>query len=146
MLCLIGRKAQEVTRAVENVARQQQGEPLESTLRKLAKVYLSAKFSEPQLTANLHALLSRDGGAHLLRHHRKRMLNAVETVLRRAPNVVCHNTRNSSRIIWATLSGAGHSILEAGATQLGISGLHAEVQQMLVAYADRTLVRTPHRT
>ena len=134
VLALIERKAEEVTSAFENAARQQRGRMLAGALRSLTAAYFANKFSDPQLSKTLHAALDRSGGTDRLRPFRERMVRAIELVLRQAPDAVFRNVQSTARMIWSTITGAARSVLEAGRPQTYVAAVRRQVQDMILAY------------
>ncbi len=134
VLALVARKAEEVTSAFEDAARQQRGRTLASALCSLTTTYFTKKFSDPQLSKTLHAAMDRSGGTDLLQPFRQRMVHAIESVLRHAPDAVFRNVQSTARMIWGAITGAARSVLEAGAPQTYVVAVRREVQEMILAY------------
>jgi AcrR family transcriptional regulator len=134
VLVLIARKAEEVTSAFEDAARKQHGRTLANALNALTSTYFTEKFSEPLLSKTLHAALDRSGGAQILRPFRERMVRAIESVLRQAPDAVFRNVQSTARMIWSAITGGGRSMLEAERSQPHGRAVQREVQQMILAY------------
>ncbi len=134
VLALIARKAEEVTSTFEDAARQQCGRTLAGALRILTSTYFANKFSEPQLSKTLHAALERSGGTDRLRPFRERMVRAIESVLRQAPDAAFRNVQGTARMIWSAITGAARLVLETGSSQAYVTAVRREVQEMIVAY------------
>ena len=134
VLALIARKAEEVTSAFEDAARRQRGQTLANALCSLTSTYFANKFSDPQLSKTLHAALDRSGGTDSLRPFRERMVRAIESVLRQAPDAVFRNVQSAARMIWSAIMGAARSVLEAGRPQTYVAAVRREVQAMILAY------------
>ncbi len=134
VLALIARKAEEVTSTFEDAARQQRGRTLADALSSLTSTYFANKFSDPQLSKTLHAALDRSGGTDRLRPFRERMVRAIESVLRQAPDAVFRNVQSIARMIWSAITGAARSVLEAGRPQTYVAAVRREVQDMILAY------------
>ena len=134
VLALIARKAEEVTSTFEDAARQQCGRTLAGALRILTSTYFANKFSEPQLSKTLHAALERSGGTDRLRPFRERMVRAIESVLRQAPDAAFRNVQGTARMIWSAITGAARLLLETGSSQAYVTAVRREVQEMILAY------------
>ncbi len=134
VLTLIARKAEEVTSTFEDAARQQCGRTLAGALRILTSTYFANKFSEPQLSKTLHAALERSGGTDRLRPFRERMVRAIESVLRQAPDAAFRNVQGTARMIWGAITGAARLVLETGSSQAYVTAVRREVQEMILAY------------
>jgi AcrR family transcriptional regulator len=139
VLALIERKAEEVTSAFEDAARQQRGQPLASALCALISTYFAKKFSEPKLSKTLHAAMDHGGGTHRLRPFRERMVRAIESVLRRAPDAAFRNVQGTARMIWSAMTGAARSVLEAERSQTYVIAVQRQVQEMILAYVSQMM-------
>jgi len=134
VLALIARKAEEVTSAFEAAARQQCGQTLAGALRALTSTYFATKFCEPQLSRTLHAALDRSGGTYHLRPFRKRIVRAIEAVLRQAPDAAFRNVQSTAGMIWSAITGAAHLVLEAERPPSFVASVQREVNEMILAY------------
>jgi AcrR family transcriptional regulator len=131
---LIARKAEEVTSAFEEAARQQRGQTLAGAVCALTSTYFAAKFCEPQLSRTLHAALDRSGGTYRLQPFRERIVRAIESVLRQAPDAAFRNVQSTAGMIWSAITGVARLVLEAERPPNYVTAVRREVQEMILAY------------
>lgn len=128
------RHLEEVTGAVEQVCREQQGESLPNMADALVTAFLAAKLRDAKTSVALYAVSSDVDGARVARQMGARFRNAIAAMLSTAREPLTKAPQAVASILQGAMAGVTRSLLESGGGEPEFETLRRELIALVRAY------------
>ncbi len=131
---LLERHMRKVSEAMETACRRAQGKPLQDMTCEVVERFLDAKLARTDISTALYKISAEIGGPAIVERTTRRCRKALEAVVQTASDIVAPPDRFAVEMIFAAMSGATRSVLEAGATPAIVINLRKQLVLLCQSY------------
>jgi AcrR family transcriptional regulator len=123
-----------VSAALEAACEQARHLPLAEMVQAVVEAFVDAKMERPDISAALYRIAADIGGPVLVQRTGERSRQALEAMLRTAPDAVLQRETFAIRMMFAAMAGATRSVLEAGASPAMVRKLRDHLVLLCQSY------------
>ena len=131
-----------VSVAVEGACERARGMPLAEMVKEVTEAFVDAKMERTDISTALSRIAADVGGPALVKRTGERSRQALEAMLRTAPDTVAHRQEFAIQMMFAAMAGATRHVLEAGAPPAMVRKLRVHLVSLCQSYM--VAVATPH--
>jgi len=124
-----------VSAAVEAACVQARGKRLAEMVKHVIEAFVDVKMARPDISTALYRIAADAGGPALAKRLSRRSQKALATMLRTAPDAVLHQEAFAIQMMFAAMTGATRSVLEAGAAPAMLRKLREHLVLLCQSYA-----------
>ena len=136
----------EVTEAIEQVCRQQQGKPLTEMATGLISEFLQAKMRDPRTSVALYAVSSDVDAAKIVQQTGGRSNKAIVAMLESSSEVLHGDLQVIASMLQGAMVGVSRRLLESNAVEKQFAAVRQELIFLACSYLTACSTRAPHAT
>ena len=125
---------EKVSEAMEAACDNARGKPLLEMLGEIVQRFLDAKLARTDISTALYKISAEIGGPAIVERTTNRCRKALEDLIQTASDIVLPPDKCAVEIMFAAMSGATRSVLEAGAAPVMVKNLRKHLVLLCHAY------------
>jgi AcrR family transcriptional regulator len=123
-----------VSAAVEAACARARHLPLAAMVQEVVEAFVDAKMQRPDISTALYRIAADIGGPALVQRTGERSRKALEAMLRTMPDAVVPRENFAIQMMFAAMTGATRSVLEAGASPAMVRKLRNQLVLLCQSY------------
>ena len=131
---LLERHMDKVSEAVETACDNVQGRPLLEMVGEVVQRFLDAKLARTDISTALYKISAKIGGPAIVERTTKQCRKALGDLIQTAPDIVLPPDKFAVEMMFAAMSGATRSVLEAGAAPAMVANLRKHLVLLCQSY------------
>jgi AcrR family transcriptional regulator len=132
-----------VASAVEAACVRARGQPLAEMMKGVVQAFVDAKMERTDISNALYRVAAEIDGPALAQRMSQRSQNALQAMLRTAPDAAIHDEKFVIQMMVAAIAGTTRSVLEAGASPAMVRNLREHLALLCQSYLTAANGRAP---
>jgi hypothetical protein len=125
---------EKVSAAVETACKRARHRPLPEMVREMVEAFVDAKMERTDISMALYQIAADAGGPALIKRVGQRSRKALEAMLETAPDTVSQPDKFAIEMMFAAMTGAMRSALEAGPSPATVRKLREHLVLLCQSY------------
>ena len=134
LFALFEQHMEKVSETMETACDNARGKPLLEMVGEVVQRFLDAKLARTDISTALYKISGEIGGPSIVRRTTNRCRKALVDLIQTAPDLVLPPDKFAVELMFAAMSGATRTVLEAGATPAMVSNLRKHLVLLCQSY------------